>query len=106
MDAATHPAPETNPLLTPWTALHGLPPFAELAPGHFKPALEAGMAAQRAELEAIADAADPPDFENTIAAFDRSGRLLQRVESVFSNLCASHTSPELQAVQREMAPGR
>lgn len=101
MDLATSP-PDSNPLLAPWPA-NGMPPFPQLAPEHFAPALHRAMAAQRAELDAIAEGADPPDFENTIAAFDRSGRLLLRVESVFHNLCASHTSPALQAVQREMA---
>jgi len=41
--------------------------------------------------------------ENTVAAFDRSGRLLGRIEAAFHALAASHTSPELQAVQRELA---
>lgn len=102
MDLATV-ATEANPLLAPWPALHGLPPFDQLQPRHFRPAFEAAMAAERAELDAIADSPEPPDFDNTIAAYDRSGRLLLRVHAVFSNLCASHTSPELQAVQREMA---
>ena len=61
------------------------------------------MQAHRAELKAIADNPAPPDFDNTLAAFDRSGRALERTGSVFYNLTASHTNPEMQAVQREMA---
>jgi len=94
---------QPNPLLTPWTAPFALPPFAELRAEHFEPAFEAGMAEQREELRAIAEPAAPPDFDNTIAAFDRSGRLLSRVASVFFNLTASETHPDLQAVQRRVA---
>ena len=61
------------------------------------------MQAHRDELDAIAAQAEPPSFDNTVAAFDRCARLLARIEAVFYNLTASQTSPELQAVQREMA---
>jgi peptidyl-dipeptidase Dcp len=92
-----------NPLMQPWTMPFGLPPFAEVRADHFKPAFEAALAEQRAEVDAIAANAQPPGFDNTIAALDRSGRLLARVEALFHNLGASETSPELQAVEREMA---
>jgi peptidyl-dipeptidase Dcp len=61
------------------------------------------MQAHRDELDAIAGQPAAPSFDNTVAAFDRAGRLLGRIESVFYNLTASETSPALQAVQREMA---
>jgi peptidyl-dipeptidase Dcp len=93
----------TNPLLQPWTAPFGLPPFAAIRPEHFAPALGEAMRLHLAELDAIGGQAEPPSFENTVAAFDRSGALLYRLESVLGNLTASETSPALQAVQREMA---
>lgn len=95
--------PSSNPLLQDWTSPYGVAPFAQLAPEHFEPALTEAMRRHRAELDAIA--ADPaaPDFDNTLGAFDRAGRLLTRVQMVFSNLCSSHTSEALQAVQRAMA---
>ncbi len=93
----------TNPLLQAWTAPHGLPPFADLQPAHFEPALESAMAVHRAELAQIAQLQEAPSFANTVAAFDRAGSLLSRVSSVFHNLTASATGPELQAVQRRMA---
>jgi len=93
----------TNPLLQPWTAPYGLPPFDQVQPQHFEPALTRAMREHSDELDAIAGNAQPPDFENTIAAFDRSGRLFQRVLALFDNLCASETSPDLQAVQRDLA---
>lgn len=92
-----------NPLLQDWQAPYGLPPFASLAPEHFEPALREAMRQHRAELVAIGTQREAPSFDNTIAAFDRSGRLLDRVAAVFYNLTSSATSPELQAVQRTMA---
>ncbi|MEI8265367.1 MAG: M3 family metallopeptidase [Betaproteobacteria bacterium] len=95
--------PAANPLLQAWATPHGLPPFSQFQPAHFAPAFQAAMQAHRDELQAIAQQAEAPSFDNTVAAFDRTGRLLGRIESVFFNLTASETSPALQAVQREMA---
>jgi peptidyl-dipeptidase Dcp len=92
-----------NPLLQAWTAPHGLPPFADVRPEHFVPAFEQAMREHRAELDAIATQAAPASFDNTVAAFDRAGRLYARLEGLFYNLAASETSPALQAVQRELA---
>ena len=92
-----------NPLLTDWDAPFGLPPFALVRPEHFKPAFERGMREHRDELAQIGSQAEAPSFDNTMARFDASGRLLSRVESLFHNLAASATSDALQAVQREMA---
>lgn len=94
---------QLNPLLQDWAAPFGLPPFDALRPEHFEPAFQAAMARQREELRAIAGQAAAPEFDNTLVPFDRSGRLLARVASVFYNLTASETNTELQAVQREMA---
>lgn len=93
----------TNPLMQPWVGVHGLPPFADIRPEHFQPAFEAALAQHRAEIDAIAALADPPSFANTVAAFDASGRQLARLEHLFYTLAASATSPELQAVQRDLA---
>lgn len=93
----------SNPLMQPWAGVHGLPPFAEVEPGHFQPAFEAALAQHRAEIDAIATQAEPPSFGNTLAAFDASGRQLTRLEHLFYTLAASATSPELQAAQRALA---
>lgn len=94
----------SNPLLQDWNDQpYGLPPFARIEAVHFAPAFEAALAEHRAELDRIATQAEPPSFENTIAAFDRSGRLLARLEHLFYTLGASATSPELQAAQRALA---
>ena len=92
-----------NPLLDDWTTPFSLPPFDRIRAADFAPAFAAAMQAQRAEVEAIAAHPGPADFDNTVAAFDRGGRLLSRIEAAFHALAASHTSPEIQAVQRELA---
>jgi len=94
----------TNPLLSPWTAPYGLPPFAEIEPAHFEPAFSQALQEHRDEIEAIAHDPQPANFDNTLAALDRAGRRLSRLAMAFYNLCASHTSPALQEVQRHMAP--
>jgi len=93
-----------NPLLAPWTAPFGLPPFADVRPEHFVPAFAEATARHLDEVDAIAAAADAPTFANTIAALDRAGRDLERIRALFFNLTSSETSPALQEVQRAMAP--
>jgi peptidyl-dipeptidase Dcp len=97
-------APAANPLLEPWSAPYGLPPFDRIRPDHFAPAFERSMREHRAEIEAIATDPAVPTFENTAAALDRAGRLHTRLEHLFHALASSATSPELEAVEREVAP--
>ena len=93
-----------NPLLQPWDTPYGLPPFEAIHPEHFEPAFEVALKAHRTEIDAIGSATEAPSFDNTIATFDRCGLLFGRIRSLFHNLASSATSPELQAVQRRMAP--
>ena len=103
MNTPQDPTLRGNPLLEAWNNPHGLPPFAETTVQHFAPAFEIALKDHRAELDAIAANAVAPTFENTLAAIDKSGRLLTRIEQMFYNLTASETSPALQAVERAMA---
>ena len=93
-----------NPLLQPWNTPHELPPFAQVRAEHFEPAFDEALKQHRAEVDTIGGNPEPPSFDNTIAALDRSGRLLDRVSELFHNLASSETSLALQAVQRRMAP--
>lgn len=93
-----------NPLLEPWQTPFEAPPFDRIRPEHFRPAFEAALSEHRAEIDAITSDVHTPDFANTIAALERSGRALNRVEHVFYNLASSHTNDELQAIELEMAP--
>ena len=103
MNAPLDPKHLANPLVAAWNTAYGLPPFSDVNADHFVPAFAQALKAHRDEIDTIATSADAPSFENTIAAFDRSGRSLTRIVSLFHNLTASETSPALQAVEREMA---
>jgi peptidyl-dipeptidase Dcp len=95
----------SNPLLAPWSGPHGgVPPFESVRVEHFRPAIEAAMAGNLAEIERIAANPAPPTFENTLAELERSGRTLNRVLTLYGIWGANLSTPELQAVQREMAP--
>ena len=96
---------DDNPLLAKWEGPYGgIPPFDRVQIPLFKPALEAAMAEQLAEVQRIASDPAAPDFENTIGALERSGRTLNRVITVYGVWGATMSGPEYQAVQREMAP--
>ncbi len=92
-----------NPLLEDWNTPYSLPPFGEVNADHFAPAFAVALKSHRDEIDTIANSRDTATFENTIAAFDKSGRLMTRIESLFYNLTASETSPALQAVERDLA---
>ena len=96
---------EDNPLLATWEGPYGgIPPFDRVQIPLFKPALEAAMSEQLAEIQKIANDPAPPDFENTIVALERSGRTLNRIGTVYGVWGSTMASPDYQAVQREMAP--
>jgi peptidyl-dipeptidase Dcp len=96
--------PPDNPVAKESTLPYRLPPFDKIKDEHFKPALLAGMAAQRKEIDAIANNPAAPTFDNTIVAMERSGDLLTRVSYVYGNLASSNTNPQLEALQTEMSP--
>jgi len=94
-----------NPLLPRWSGPYGgVPPFDQVEVAHFKPALEAAMAEQLAEIGRIGADPSPPSFENTIAALERTGRALDRVASVYGVFTSTMLSQAVQEVEREMEP--
>ena len=65
---------DPNPLLNEWTGPYGgVPPFDRVKVELFKPALEAAMAENLAEIDKIANNTAAPTFENTIVALERAG---------------------------------
>ena len=94
---------DINPLLVPWATPFEVPPFDLIRAEHFAPAFDAAMAEHLAEVAAIGAAA-APDFDNTIASLQRSGRALSQVGAVFGNLAASLGGAELEALDRELSP--
>ena len=93
-----------NPFFETWTTPFGLPPFDRIRPEHFPPAFDRAMATHGAEIAAVTGSAVAPTFANTIEALERSGRLLDRVSRVFSNLDSSNTNAALEAIARDYAP--
>ncbi|HEX4781584.1 MAG TPA: M3 family metallopeptidase, partial [Usitatibacter sp.] len=94
-----------NPLMAPWSGPYGgVPPFDQVKVVDFKPAFEAAMAQELAEIEAIASSAAPPDFDNTIAAMERCGRMHDRVQSVYNVFAGTMSSDDFQEVEREIEP--
>ncbi|WP_417689717.1 M3 family metallopeptidase [Roseibium sp.] len=93
-----------NPLLTDWKTPFELPPFDAIKPEHFKQAFDVTMAEARTEIDAIAAAPDSPTFDNTIRALEASGERLGRTARTFYNLTGAHTNPDIQAIERELAP--
>jgi len=93
-----------NPLSAPSTLPFELPPFADITLEHCRAALLAGMAEQRAEVEAIVTDPAAPGFENTVVALERSGELLHRAQAVFYNMSATLADDALRAVEREVSP--
>ncbi len=94
----------TNPLLAQWETPHATPPFSKIELAHYEPAFEAAIACQRAEIDAIVNNPAKPTFGNTIAALERSGELLGRIEGVFYNLLSADTSDEMQEIALRVQP--
>jgi peptidyl-dipeptidase Dcp len=97
-------ATAANPLLETWTTPFAAPPFAAIKSEHFAPAFDAAFKAHNAEIDAIASDPAAPTFANTIEAMERAGEVLVKCSAVFWNLCSSHTSDELQALERDWSP--
>lgn len=94
----------TNPLLSIWDTPFELPPFNEIEIAHFSDAFKVALLENEAEISQIADSDEAASFENTIEALERSGESLSKVAGVFYNLTGAHSNPELQAIERDMAP--
>ncbi len=93
-----------NPFFEEWNTPYGTAPFSRIEPRHYLPAFQAGIEAQRAEIQAILDNPEAPSFENTVAAYERSGALLAKVGGVFFNLSESDSTPEMQKIEEEVMP--
>src|SRR5438034_9577103 len=97
------PMPSDNPFLVESALPYHLPPFDKIKDEHFVPATETGMQEQLKEVDAIAANAEKATFDNTVAALEQTGRLLDRVQRTFSNLNAAHTNPARQKIDTELA---
>ncbi|EBA12303.1 M3 family metallopeptidase [Roseobacter sp. CCS2] len=94
----------TNPLLADWNTPFGLPPFDLISDDDFAPAVDAALTESRANIAAIAENPDAPDFANTIEALERADEMLGRVLGAFYNVAGADSNPKREALQREFAP--
>ncbi len=93
-----------NPFYAPSTLPFQAPPFDKIKDEDYQPAMEAGMAQQLKEIQAIAANAAPPTFENTIVAMEKSGQLLRRVQGAFFTVASANSNPTLLKVRSIEAP--
>jgi peptidyl-dipeptidase Dcp len=91
-----------NPLLCRYDTPFGVPPFNQIKPVHFIPALDEGIKQQNAVIDSIISSNAVPDFENTIVAFEFSGELFNRVYLTFENLRACDATDSLDAISEEI----
>ena len=93
-----------NPLTEDWNTPFGIAPFSEIKAEHYKPAIMQALEEHNAEIQAIINNPEEPDFENTIVALDNAGGLFNRVYGVFSNETSINSTPELMEIEMEMSP--
>lgn len=94
-----------NNLLKKWTGPYGgVPAFEEMDLANLEEAIEKGMAMHLREIEAIANNPEPPNFENTILALEKSGEPLDRAFTYYSIWSSNLSSPEFREIQQELAP--
>ena len=103
-NTASTPAQGENPLLVASSLAFQAPAFDTIKDAHYQPAIEEGMRQQLAEVRAIADADEAPNFANTFEALERSGVLLGRASAVFFAMTSANTNPTLQAAEEALAP--
>lgn len=94
----------SNPLTSPWQTPYQTPPFDEIKNEHYEPAFHHALKIARGEIQAIADNQEEPTFDNTLAALDRSGELLDSISNIFFNLLVCNTSKELQDIAQKIQP--
>src|SRR4051812_10806555 len=103
--AKGEPAVKLEPLLAPFAGANGgMPPFDKIKVTDFKPALMKAMDLHRAELAAITDSKDAPTFDNTIVAYEDSGRPLGRVSNIMGVYTSTMNGKDMQEVEKEMSP--
>ncbi|MDP2885299.1 MAG: M3 family metallopeptidase [Ignavibacteria bacterium] len=93
-----------NPFFTKYDTPFETPPFHLIKYEHYMPAFQKGTEEQKREIDAIVGDPQPPTFQNTVEAFERSGLLLDRVSNVFYSLQGANTSDEIQKIANEVAP--
>ncbi len=93
-----------NPFFAEYTTPFQVPPFDKIDTSDYLPAFIEGIKQQEAEIDAIVKNSEAPNFENTILAFDQSGKLLSKVSKVFFNIKEANTNDSIQEIARKVTP--
>jgi peptidyl-dipeptidase Dcp len=97
-------AASAGPFDAPSPLPYHAPQFDKIKDSDYAPAFALGIKQQEAEMAAIAGNGAAPTFDNTIAAMEKSGRMLDRVSNTFFNIQQANTNPALDKVQSDVAP--
>ncbi|MFI3266203.1 MAG: M3 family metallopeptidase [Rikenellaceae bacterium] len=92
-----------NPFFVEWDTPYGVPPFDKIKVQHYAPAFEMAIAQHQDEIAVITNNTSEPTFENTIEALDNSGHMLNDVANIFFMVAAADITPEMQAIQGDIA---
>lgn len=93
-----------NPLIGTFDTPFGVPPFSKIKANDYKEAFAQGIQEQNAEIEQIVNNSEPANFQNTVEALERSGKLLKRTNTIFENILSANTNDTLQQIAKEEAP--
>ncbi len=93
-----------NPLLLESTLPYGAPDFSKIKTADYLPAFESAIQQTRDNIAQIVDNPDSATFENTIVAYEESGRLLDKVSRVFFALTEADKTPELGEIEKKVMP--
>ncbi len=97
-------AERTNPFLAPYNTVYNIPPFEQIEYSDYMPAFNQGVEEFKADIDAIVKNRATPDFDNTILAMEKAGKLLNRVMLVFSSLDETNSSDEMVAISEKAYP--
>ena len=94
----------SNPFFEKFDTPHQAAPFDRIKIEHYQPAFEEGIRQQEAEIDAIVNNPQTPDFLNTIVALEHTGEMLGTVGAVFFNLRHAETNPQMDELSEKISP--
>ena len=93
-----------NPLLQESTLPFGAPNFSKIKPSDYLPAFEVAIQQTKDEIAQITENKDSATFENTILAYEESGKTLDRVTRTFFALVEADKTPEIGETEKKVTP--
>ncbi|MBR1394752.1 MAG: M3 family metallopeptidase [Prevotella sp.] len=93
-----------NPLLQESTLPFGAPDFSKIKPADYLPAFETAIQQKRDEIAKILENQDSATFENTVLAFEESGKTLDRVSRVFFAIVEADKTDEMGEIEKKVQP--